>query len=57
LPSTLIEAITSAPFDSKMKRIIYEQEVRYVGLQAEEIVLDIDTPEAYQVLKKRKISY
>lgn len=50
---SMASAITHAPLDSKMKRLIQSGEVRYVGMKRSEILLDIDTQEAYDELCQR----
>lgn len=56
LPSILIEQIQAAGIDNKMKRIIFNHDVKYVGLTRPEIHLDVDTPEAYRNLCLRSQS-
>jgi len=53
LPLDMIGQITTARVDDKMKRIINSADVRYAGLTAEEIHLDVDTPQAYDALCRR----
>ncbi|MCW8331173.1 molybdenum cofactor cytidylyltransferase [Photobacterium sp. SDRW27] len=50
LPSTLIAEIQQSGISGKMKRIIFNHEVKYVGLTMPEIYLDVDTPQAYRKL-------
>lgn len=44
------EQIVNAPINSKMKRLICGNEVKYAGITTEKIHLDIDNLEAYQKL-------
>ncbi|MGF1730136.1 molybdenum cofactor cytidylyltransferase [Photobacterium kasasachensis] len=53
LPATLKAQILSAPFDGKMKRIIYSGEVKYAELTETDIYFDVDTPAAYERLCQR----
>lgn len=53
LSSSLIDAITTAPTNSKMKSLIKLGKVKYAGITESEILLDVDTKEAYKALCQR----
>ncbi|MGR5062425.1 NTP transferase domain-containing protein [Photobacterium sp. DNB22_13_2] len=50
IPSRLKNMVINADIHSSMKRIIFRYPVKYLGLNCDEIYLDVDTPQAYDEL-------
>ncbi|WP_076411718.1 molybdenum cofactor cytidylyltransferase [Shewanella sp. UCD-KL12] len=50
LPKTLIPSIVNSEQTGSLRKILMQSQVKYLHLEDESLLLDVDTPEAYQQL-------